>query len=237
MKRLGIFITALLVSAGLLAGCAPAGRVRQASSLPPTPSVRFIRFTAADGIELRGRLFGAGRTGVVLAHMYPSNQNSWSQTAKTLSARGYAVLTFDFRGYGLSGGTRKIAKIDKDMLAAYDWLRQRTGKVFLVGASMGGTASLKVASLKPVAGVATLSAPPEFMGLTAGEVRAIKGPKLFMAAAEDGPAPGFARQFYGQAGEPREIQIVPGGEHGTDLLRGDNSETLRLLLDWLKRND
>lgn len=232
MKFFSLFIAALL-----LVGCAPAGQVKQASSLPPSPSIRFIRFTAADGIELRGRLFGAGRTGIVLAHMYPRNQNSWSQTAKTLSDRGYTVLTFDFRGYGLSGGTKEIAKIDKDMLAAYDWLRQRTGKVFLVGASMGGTASLKVASLKPVAGVATLSAPPEFLGLTAGDLRAVKGPKLFMAAAGDGPAPGYARQFYGRVSEPREIQIVPGSEHGTDLLRDNNTETLRLLIDWLRRNE
>lgn len=172
----------------------------------------------------------------MLGHMYPADQNSWSKTARKLSSLGYTVLTFDFRGYGLSEGTKNISLIDKDMRAAIGAMSKKTKKIFLIGASMGGTAALKVGPKENVAGIVTLSAPKEFMGLTAGNINEIMVPTLFLASAEDGDAPDHARGFYGQAQEPREIEILPGSDHGTKILRGENSPALILILDWLNRH-
>jgi pimeloyl-ACP methyl ester carboxylesterase len=85
-----------------------------------------------------------------------------------MAQAGFRTLTFDFRGYGESGGEKDVAAIDRDMEGAYRYLIGRKIRpVYLVGASMGGTAALIVAARVPVPGVATLSAPATFAGLDA----------------------------------------------------------------------
>jgi len=197
-----------------------------------------VTFTTADGIELSGRAFGVGDIGLVLAHMYPADQTSWFPAAEELAAQGYLVLTFDFRGYGESSGSKDIALIDRDVEAAVKQIEALGAEnVGLVGASMGGTACLMVAASDPVAAVATLSAPVEFRGLSAAEaVTQVQAPKLFMAAEDDVGAQG-ARDLYDSAQDPREILIVPGSDHGTDLLDGDSGdEAWAALVGFLQRN-
>ena len=140
-----------------------------------------VIFKTEDGMVLSGHLFGSGTSGVVLSHMYPADQKSWYATAKKLAAMGYLVLTYDFRGYGLSGGNKQIEYIDRDVYAAVKKITAAgASRVVLIGASMGGTASLKAAERLfkeqlqssssgriTVAGVATLSAPVVFQGLSA----------------------------------------------------------------------
>src|SRR3546814_9253074 len=46
---------------------------------------REVRFETADDLELSGRLFGTSNVGVVLAHMYPADAESWYEGAKQRS--------------------------------------------------------------------------------------------------------------------------------------------------------
>lgn len=216
---------------------APAGPGPQRENLTAATHVAFAKFKTEDGLTLSGRIFGRGDVGVVLGHMYPATQTSWAPTARELARRGYRVLTFDFRGYGFSEGRKDISKIDLDMRAAAERLKEETDKVFLVGASMGGTAALRASEETKVRGVATISSPDEFMGLEAGRIEDIKRPKLFMAAAGDGAAPQTARGFYERSREPREISIFPGAAHGSELLKEPGGEAFSVLLDWLSRHD
>jgi hypothetical protein len=55
-----------------------------------------VSFRSSDGVKLAGRVFGDGRVGVVLAHMFPADQTSWWAFARFLAPRGFTVLTFDF---------------------------------------------------------------------------------------------------------------------------------------------
>jgi len=238
MKRAIPFPLLFLAVALLVGGCA-AGQANRAPSIPlgAGPKIQFVRFKTSDGLMLSGRIFGNGGTAVVLGHMYRADQTSWLEAARVLSSRGFRVLTFDFRGYGLSGGLKEVPGIDRDMQAALDFMGRPNKRVFLIGASMGGTAALKVAAKTRVAGVAAVSAPAEFMGLRAGNVMDIKGPKLFIAAAHDDGAPEAARRFYAEAAELKELQIVPGAEHGTNMMQSPDSEALKRLVDWLKRNN
>jgi hypothetical protein len=245
MKRLPIVLLLLL----LLTACARSGvesvsdssasRVSPAAqSVKSNTKVADVRLHTGDGLTLCGHLFGRGETGVVLAHMFPADQESWSGFARELAESGdYTVLTFNFRGYGLSGGRKDIAAIDKDMLAALRYMKKRSRKVFLIGASMGGTAALRVASENKVAGVATLSAPREFQGLSVGnKLDRVSGHKLFIAAGGDGQAPDAAREFYGSVTEPRELEIVDGAAHGTNLLNEPAGTAGDLLKTWLAQN-
>jgi pimeloyl-ACP methyl ester carboxylesterase len=84
--------------------------------------------------------------------------------------------------------------------------------------------------------VATLSAPVEFRGLSAAEaVPNLVVPLLFIAAEEDAGAAG-ARELQELAGGKGTLVMVPGDDHGTDLLNGAEGETVYAsLLDFLAR--
>ncbi len=137
----------------------------------PVTSAPGASFAASDGAELRGHVFGSGDRWVILSHMFPDDQTDWYPFAGQLSARGYHVLTFDFRGYGESQGDKQIDRIDRDLSAALAFVRQqRPRRVVLLGASMGATASIIVAAREPVDGLIALSAPTAFRGLDAGGI-------------------------------------------------------------------
>jgi pimeloyl-ACP methyl ester carboxylesterase len=198
-----------------------------------------VAFEATDGTPLSGLLFGKGPTGVILAHMYPADQKSWFPLARKLAGEGYLALTFDFRGYGESGGEKVISEIDRDLEGAYRFLGPRVKKVFLVGASMGGTAAIRVAAENPTAGVVSLSAPMAFKGLDATEaVPKLAVPCLFVAGEQDGYAARAAREFNKAAKSPeRLLLIVPGAEHGTQLFNGLSGEEVeKALFEFLERN-
>jgi len=199
-----------------------------------------VRFVAEDGLVLNGRIYGApGGAGVVLAHMLDSDLSAWDRFAEHLAARGFQVLSFDFRGHGRSPGEKEVGIADGDVSAAARFLRgNQRRKLFLVGASMGGTASLKVAAREDVLGVVSLSAPASIRGMAAlpGAER-IAAPKLFIAAEGDGDAVRDARRMFDVAKEPKQIQILPGGAHGTDLLSGDRGDAARdLIVGFLEKN-
>ncbi len=199
-----------------------------ASDGPPASS-EALRFRAGDGTRLAGRIFGAGDVGVVLAHQIDNDQTAWFEVASELAAHGFAVLTFDFRGYcpgGIGGCSEPGALADTwmDVLGAARVLRERGAtRVWLVGASVGGDACLQAASTGPpdLAGVITLSS-PKFLGaydIRPATMEPIAVPKLFIAGRRDGDAPSSARRFYAWSSEPKAILLVPTGEHGTDLFR------------------
>jgi pimeloyl-ACP methyl ester carboxylesterase len=247
VKRAAVFV--VLVAIGVvLVGCggsasttdSAAGGVGTSVGQPVSAGT-VVTFVTDDGVTLSGRLFGGRNSdgaGVVLAHMYPADQTSWYDYARKLADDGYMALTFDFRGYGESGGSRQIDRIDRDVAAALDELRaQGVARAVLVGASMGGTAALIVAARQPVEGVIALSAPVEFRGLSAKDaVTQVMAPKLFVGAEDDAGGPA-ARELGAMASEPKEVAVFPGSDHGTDLLQGDQGvAVLARMKEFLARN-
>lgn len=183
-----------------------------------------------EPIVLDGRVFGDGPTGVILAHMRPADQTEWFPFATELAATGgYTVMTFDFRGYGESTGDKQFDRIDTDLSAAFRYMRDEldTEKVFLVGASMGGTASLIAGSRLPVAGVVSISSPSQFPPLDAEEtVGEITAPKLFITTSDDVPAMRSQERFWELAEEPKAQEIYEGDAHGTAIFASEHGAAL-----------
>jgi pimeloyl-ACP methyl ester carboxylesterase len=240
------FGSVLVVAVTVASACTGrAAEVEQYALGRSTP----VTFMSTDGVELAGRAFGpdAATTGIVLAHMLPADQRSWYAFAERLGALGYRALTFDFRGYcpggdgGCSKGEQDVAAIWQDVQGAVGYLRNHgVQRVALVGASMGGTASLIIASRpeERIDAVATLSAPVSIEGLTVTpeDLQAITAAKLFVAGNGDTTAAGAAQDFYNQTLQPKRVEIYPSDDHGTDLLSGNQSENVRtLLLSWLQQ--
>jgi pimeloyl-ACP methyl ester carboxylesterase len=235
-------VAVLAVALTILASCgdAPAGS---------TAGSKEITFTSTDGITLSGRLFGPedATAGVVLAHMFPSDQSAWFDFAARLGERGYRVVTFNFRGYcpggeaGCSEGEKTISAMWQDVEGAVTALRDEgAARVGLVGASMGGTASLVAASQEgqDIDAVVTLSAPTSFEGLAASPdvLAQVTAAKLFLAGHEDTAAAEAVDTLYAETLQPKRPVILTTGDHGTDMLTGNQAGIASTeIIRWLER--
>jgi pimeloyl-ACP methyl ester carboxylesterase len=188
-------------------------------------------FNASDGTKLVGHRFGKGTTAVILAHQSEGSLCDWLPYARRLAARGYFAFPIDFRGYGFSQvrSGRAATRYAADLAAAVKAVR-RLGKkkVVLVGASMGGLASLVAAAnvTPPVDGVVSVSGPARFRGLDAVKTAPrLRVPVLYLAAEDDDNA-GFdfsadARALdAATASADKRLEILPGTLHGIALMAG-----------------
>ncbi|MDD5623020.1 MAG: alpha/beta hydrolase [Actinomycetota bacterium] len=197
-----------------------------------------VTFMTEDNIELNGNIFGSGNKWVILSHMFPTDQTSWFEFAEILKENGYIVLTYDFRGYGKSGGSQDVSRLDIDLTAALTYIRQYNPELtYLMGASMGGTASLVVASKERIDGVISFSSPVEFEGISAINVIGdIVAAKLFMASRGDENAARSAAEMYEKSMEPKFLEILEGDSHGTFIFEEEpeNAEKVKdLVLNFL----
>ena len=236
--NIGPLVLALAGALALaLSGCG--GEATPTSPAKATATYQAVTFLSTDGLELSGHLFGEGDVVVILAHMFPADQGSWQDFARELAEEGYMALTFDFRGYGSSQGPREIDQIDKDVEGALDYVEELgASSIVLTGASMGGTASIKVAARREVSGVISLSGAVEFRGLEAlADVKQVQVPKLFIAADGDQSARQSLETLYDSSPGEREFLVLAGSSaHGTDLLKGTESRRVREeILGFLER--
>ena len=207
----------------------------------PTSVGAAVNFVTEDSVVIKGHLYGAGRVAVVFAHMFPNDQRAWAPFAAEVAGQGYAALTFDFRGYGETGGQQDVSRIDRDLVAAVRFLRERDyDQVVLVGASMGGTAALKVAAREDLAdvivGVVAISAPESFRGLVArDDVSRISVPVLFVASEGDDAAAQSLASLFERAGGPKDRRLFSGSAHGTELLESEHTAEFKVLvLDFVR---
>lgn len=111
-----------------------------------------VQFHSADGIPLSGTFYfkdgPASRIpGIVVAHGFAGAR--YPKMASHFAELGYGVLTFDFRGYGMSGGERgRVIPHEQviDLRSAITWLSCRpeidSSQIGVVGSSLGGTVAI-----------------------------------------------------------------------------------------------
>lgn len=166
--RLGAFTAVVLAAAYAAIAIYAALQFTQAARTPVArapeeiaPRWEDIVFRASDGLSLRGWYFpGSGERAAVLVHGKDANRldsDSLAFVARTLHRAGYAVLAFDLRGHGASGGSRfSLGHHErKDIAAAIDHLVARghpLRRIALFGESMGASAALQALRLRPEVG-------------------------------------------------------------------------------------
>lgn len=100
-----------------------------------------VAFAATDGVSLRGTYFpnGGARTAIVLVHGFKNTRDDMIGYAAFLLDAGYAVLVYDSRGCGASGGTFGVgATEDRDIRGAVTLLKARgVSRVGVLGVSLG----------------------------------------------------------------------------------------------------
>jgi pimeloyl-ACP methyl ester carboxylesterase len=226
---LGLVLTASGCGGNTAEEAQPATQATQATAATAAApcgeeGVEVVNFATGEGGEVEAALVGDGDTGVVLGHQFRSNFCSWVPFAKQLAARDMRALAINFSSTSL----------DDDVVAGAEELRRRGAKrVFLVGASMGGTAALVGAEEADAARVASLSGPRQFSGLDAlPSVRRLTIPTLFLVGRQDTEFAREARRLYeATASDDKKLVVTDGFEHGTDLLQDPKAE--RALLEFL----
>lgn len=208
----------------------------------PTP----VTLHTPDGLALAAALYlpaGEGPfPGVVLSHAAAADKEAWATTPWLLQAAGYAVLTYDFRGHGGSAGELDPPNAATDLRTALAYLRAQrpvdTRRIALIGASMGGMASVIVGAQDPaVRAVVAISSPPDAAGQYPGLVVGQLSPRPFLAIGCDADPltrPERVRQLYEGAGPPKRVVIIECAAHANNILKTEaGPRLLDLVLRWL----
>ena len=150
------------------------------------PTERF-QFTGSEGQQLAAALdLPEGRISAyaLFAHCFTCGKDGLAakRIAVALSAKGIAVLRFDFTGLGSSEGEFANSTFSSnvaDLVRAADHLREtRQAPALLIGHSLGGAAILaaanQIAEAKAVVTIAAPSDPAHVTGLFADSVEKIR---------------------------------------------------------------
>ncbi|AIY19606.2 alpha/beta hydrolase [Pimelobacter simplex] len=195
--------------------------------VPPSLRRHATTLTTSDGVHLSTLVLGSGTKGVLLSHEQGYYICSFLGLARRLAADGYLVVLPEYRNHGASEGTPDNEHIERDTEAALAELeRQGAERVFLGGASCGGTASAVVGARDGVrerlVGLLNMSSPAWCGGLNSPRaVKRITAPSLFVVSPGDmdGAVEEQVRVVHkASAAADKELVIDPSGFHGTDML-------------------
>jgi len=222
---------------------APSGYSPGPEWTPPAGS-EDVWLAGANGLQLHGRFTRARpqpATGTILyCHGNGGNLTDYQWIAEEYAARGFDVLTFDYRGYGRSGG--QITDewgLYADGDAAYDYLTRERGvrpeQVAIYGQSLGTSVAADLVGRRHGAALVLemgLSSASDMAGVmmpwlprwlhwlgknrfeSARKLANIHCPVLITHGAGDTLIPVTqGRALYEAAHEPKRLIIVPEAGH------------------------
>ncbi|HUG39621.1 MAG TPA: alpha/beta fold hydrolase [Longimicrobiales bacterium] len=211
------------------------------------PTASEVWLEAADGVRLHGWWVPAAASGwprcdavAIYFHGNAGTIVSRASIAGSLARRGLDVLLFDYRGYGRSEGRPSEPGLRADAEAALRYVREErrvaTGRVVLIGQSLGSAVALRLA-LDHAAGGLILGAP--FPGLPAAvshhapwlpvrllrwpdgrydagsRIRELRVPLLVLAGGRDTLVPPFlSERVFEAAPRPKRLARVDAGHNG-----------------------
>ena len=213
------------------------------------PGAEETRLTTADGLTL-GAWYVPPRDREPRAWVIVFNGNAGDRSfraplAAGLSRLGYAVLLFDYRGYGGNPGGPSESGLRLDARAARDallaWPGVDPARVIYFGESLGGAVALELAAEHPPAALALRSPFTSMVDVgrlhypflpvsvllrdryaSLDRIAALRCPLLVMAGEADWIVPAAqSRRLFAAAPEPKEWVSFPGvGHNDPGLLSG-----------------
>ena len=205
------------------------------------PRVEAFELVAEDGVRLRGWLVGGpARRPWPLVIYFGGNAEEVSWLAAEFSrVPDWAALLVNYRGYGLSLGQPSETMLCRDALALYDRATRRpdidSGRVIVIGRSLGTGVATYLASQRPVAGVVLISPYDSLVQVareaysflpvnlllrhrfdSAARAPSIRAPLLALVAARDEVIrPERSRQLVQAWGGPARFEVLGGVDHNT----------------------
>jgi len=209
----------------------------------PPNGAEEVWFTARDGTRLHGWYFPSQQkpqATIIYFHGNGGNITNIGWLGESLAKRGFSVLLFDYRGYGLSSGaTLDEEDLYLDGLAAWEFVVIEKGAkpdtIVLYGQSLGTAIATGTTMRAPVAAlilesgfssassVAETALPwlPRWLHVlgrnrfeTAQKLRMSRLPVLISHGEPDDVIPtSEGRALFAAANEPKQLLIVPGVGH------------------------
>ncbi|KAB2639636.1 MAG: alpha/beta fold hydrolase [Verrucomicrobia bacterium] len=222
-----------------------------------------VNFQSKDGTHLHAWFLPAqhkpAKATVVFSHGNAGSIGHHLGFVMWFAEAGYNVLTYDYRGFGASGGTVDRRGMLDDVRAAFDYVSKRpdidTGRLVSYGHSLGGAKSLAAlgeGSVKGLRAVITDGAFSSYLAMAkimAGQVGAklvtdewapvdaiwkiSPVPLLIVHGTKDELVPiAQGRLLFKTAGEPKTLFEVKDGHHGDSLVCNHGAYRKKLLA-WL----
>jgi pimeloyl-ACP methyl ester carboxylesterase len=210
-----------------------------------------------DGERLHGWWIDTRRDPLghlLLCHGNAGNVGDRVLHAALLTATGFDVLVFDYRGYGRSSGRPSEEGTYRDARAALTCLLEQPGvdpaRVFYLGESIGGAVAVDLALKRPPAGLVLLSA---FTGVrelgrvhypfvpaalvpdaypTLRRMNELRAPILVLHGDRDDIVPlSHGRALFEAAPGPKRMHVFRGLGHN-DLVPLAGAELARVIASW-----
>jgi uncharacterized protein len=189
-----------------------------------------VRFDTEDGVSLEGELRlpeDAARGSAVICHPHPRRGGSkdhpllWA-IRNELARRGFAVLSFNFRGAMNSGGTYGGGRAEvRDVAAAIDRVgREVSGPTLLAGWSFGASVALREAvDDERVGALALVGIPlrPRDFDVPPipdeASLRSLRAPALLLSGERDEFCPPEELRSLGEQIRRCEVVVAEGTDH------------------------
>lgn len=194
---------------------------------------------------------------IILIHQFRSSKEQWDKSfIDTLLNKNYKVLAYDIRSHGQSGqATVSQAELlenkeqaPKDVDAVLNWAYTQkgidSGKVGIVGTSIGGSLGIYAKIFKGVSSVVAVSSGKgTFQAFTGYDDRMMSSMRpilrtknvMFICGTADGSYFEEEKGIYDNyLMEPRELSKFESGKHGKDLIE-QYPEILKLITNWFNK--
>lgn len=189
-----------------------------------------VRFDTEDGVSLEGELRrpeDATRGSAVICHPHPRRGGSkdhpllWA-IRNELARRGFAVLSFNFRGVMNSGGTFGGGRTEvRDVAAAIDHVgREVAGPTLVAGWSFGASVALREAvDDERVGALALVGIPlrPRDFDVPPipdeASLRSLRAPVLLLSGERDEFCPPEELRSLGERFRRCEVVVTAGTDH------------------------
>jgi uncharacterized protein len=220
------------------------------------PGARDVSLNTSDELQLGGWLIppaapaGPGRGFTVLvANGNGGNRADRARLAEALAAEGFAVLLFDYRGYGGNPGSPSEEGLSRDVRAAYRYLvdvaRVPADRLVFYGESLGSAVVADLATEQPPAALVLRSPFVDLPAMarvhypflpaglllrdrypTASHIRRVHVPTAVVYGTGDTIVPPEqSRTVAANAGGPVTMTAVEGADHNDAVLL-DGSELI-----------
>jgi fermentation-respiration switch protein FrsA (DUF1100 family) len=237
----------------------PFGTVPDPESVGLT-SIEAVSLATSDGLALGGWFVGARDKAsftVIVFNGNGGNRGYRAGLAIALARRGFAVLLFDYRGYGGNPGTPSEEGLARDARAARAYLRTRRdvdpARIVYFGESLGSAVATTLAVESPPSALILRS---PFTSLeevgrhhypflpvrwllhdrfaTIDRIGRLAAPLLVIAGDRDRIVPtALSLKLYESANEPKTLRIVRGTDHN-DAALAEGEGMIESIVEFLR---
>jgi abhydrolase domain-containing protein 17 len=194
---------------------------------------KIIKLTTSDGEKISAKFHenpNATHT-ILFSHGNAEDIGELDSLFEAFLRNKFAVLAYDYRGYGTSDGKPSEEKVYRDIDAAYDYLINELKippeKIIVYGRSLGGAVSIDLAARKEVGGlIAESSFVSAFRVLTKiritpfdkfeslKKIKKVKCPVLFIHGRKDSiVAFWHGEKLFAEANEPKFSYWIDEANH------------------------